>query len=90
MWREQSRLGIVPYYMFVERDTGPKRYFEVPLARTLDIFNTAYRQMSGIARTVRGPSMSALPGKVLIDRQEIDRLFLGSTRQPTRGRGIRI
>jgi len=67
MWREQSRLGIVPYYMFVERDTGPKRYFEVPLARTLDIFNSAYRRMSGIVRTVRGPSMSALPGKVLID-----------------------
>ncbi len=67
LWREQVRLGAVPYYMFVERDTGPKRYFEVPLARALEIFNAAYAQVSGLARTVRGPSMSANPGKVLID-----------------------
>ncbi|MDE0149356.1 MAG: hypothetical protein OXM58_13385 [Rhodospirillaceae bacterium] len=26
LWREQVRLGIIPYYMFVERDTGAKRY----------------------------------------------------------------
>jgi len=66
-WRLQVRLGAVPYYMFVERDTGPKNYFEVPLARGLEIFNDAYRQVCGLARTVRGPSMSALPGKVLVD-----------------------
>jgi hypothetical protein len=53
--------------MFVERNTGPKHYFEVPLARALEIFNTAYRTVSGIGRTVRGPSMSATPGKVLVD-----------------------
>lgn len=29
MWRAQARLGVVPYYMFVERDTGAKHYFEV-------------------------------------------------------------
>jgi len=28
------------------------------------IFRKAYRQVSGIARTVRGPSMSCTPGKV--------------------------
>lgn len=67
MWSEQVRLGAVPYYMFVERDTGAKRYFEVSLARALDIFNDAYRRVSGLARTVRGPSMSATPGKVVID-----------------------
>jgi KamA family protein len=67
MWRLQVRSGAVPYYMFVERDTGPKHYFEVPLGRALEIFNDAYRQVSGLARTVRGPSMSATPGKVLID-----------------------
>jgi L-lysine 2,3-aminomutase len=67
MWSDQVRLGAVPYYMFVERDTGAKRYFEVPLARALDIFNDAYRRVSGLARTVRGPSMSATPGKVVID-----------------------
>jgi KamA family protein len=67
MWRLQVRLGAVPYYMFVERDTGPKNYFEVPLARGLEIFTKAYRRVSGLARTVRGPSMSATPGKVLVD-----------------------
>jgi len=67
LWRHEVRHGAVPYYMFVERDTGPKRYFEVPLARALEIFNGAYTQLSGLGRTVRGPSMSATPGKVLID-----------------------
>jgi len=67
MWRLQVQLGTVPYYMFVERDTGPKDYFGVPLARALEIFSEAYRHVSGLARTVRGPSMSCTPGKVLID-----------------------
>jgi KamA family protein len=67
LWKRQIVLGAVPYYMFVERDTGPRRYFEVPLARALDIFTTAYRRVSGLGRTVRGPSMSATPGKVLVD-----------------------
>ncbi|MEJ2237223.1 MAG: hypothetical protein P8X82_02915 [Gemmatimonadales bacterium] len=66
MWRKQVRLGAVPYYMFVERDTGPKNYFEVPLVRAWEIFVDAYRQVSGLGRTVRGPSMSATPGKVLV------------------------
>jgi L-lysine 2,3-aminomutase len=67
MWRLQVRLGAVPYYMFVERDTGPKSYFEVALARAHEIFRDAYRRVSGLAQTVRGPSMSATPGKVAID-----------------------
>jgi len=67
MWQAQLRLGMIPYYMFVERDTGPKNYFEVPLSRALGIFTTAYGRVSGLARTVRGPSMSAMPGKILID-----------------------
>lgn len=33
MWRAQQQLGMIPYYMFVERDTGPQDYFAVPLAR---------------------------------------------------------
>lgn len=67
MWRREVELAAVPYYMFVERDTGAKHYFSVPLAQALDIFNDAYRQVSGLARTVRGPSMSATPGKVVVD-----------------------
>jgi KamA family protein len=67
LWRMEVRLGAVPYYMFVERDTGPKNYFEVPLARAVDVFRRAYRRVSGLGRTVRGPSMSATPGKVVVD-----------------------
>ncbi|WP_433500230.1 KamA family radical SAM protein [Sphaerimonospora sp. CA-214678] len=67
MWRQQTRMGMVPYYMFVERDTGPQDYFAVPLARAHEIFRVAYRNVSGLARTVRGPSMSATPGKVCVD-----------------------
>ncbi|MCM2269924.1 MAG: lysine 2,3-aminomutase, partial [Thermoanaerobaculia bacterium] len=37
MWRTGVKLGLVPYYMFVERDTGPKNYFEVPLARAYQV-----------------------------------------------------
>jgi KamA family protein len=67
MWRAQVRQGMVPYYMFVERDTGPQDYFAVPLLRAYQIFRDAYRSVSGLARTVRGPSMSATPGKVCVD-----------------------
>ncbi len=66
MWRQQVRLGAIPYYMFVERHTGPKNYFEIPLARASEIFRQAYQRVSGLARTVRGPSMSATPGKVVV------------------------
>ncbi|NOX62954.1 MAG: lysine 2,3-aminomutase [Chloroflexi bacterium] len=64
MWREQVNLGMIPYYMFVVRDTGAQHYFGVPLVRAWRIFRDAYNQVSGLARTVRGPSMSAHPGKV--------------------------
>jgi KamA family protein len=67
MWRHQQRLGLVPYYMFVERDTGPQGYFAVTLARAAEIFRDAYSSVSGLCRTVRGPSMSATPGKVCVD-----------------------
>lgn len=64
MWKEQVRLGLIPYYMFIARDTGSKAFFEVPLAKAWNIFRKAYSSVSGIARTVRGPSMSCSPGKV--------------------------
>lgn len=67
MWRAQVRAGMVPYYMFVERDTGPQDYFAVPLARAHEIFRDAYSSVSGLCRSVRGPSMSATPGKVAVD-----------------------
>jgi KamA family protein len=67
MWRTQHKMGMIPYYMFVERDTGPQDYFSVPLVRAWEIFRDAFSQVSGLCRTVRGPSMSATPGKVAVD-----------------------
>jgi len=66
MWKMQVNLGIIPYYMFVARDTGAQSYFGLSLERSHQIFSEAYQQISGIGRTVRGPSMSAGPGKVRI------------------------
>lgn len=67
MWRRQVQMGCIPYYMFAVRDTGAQHYFGVPLVRASKIFREAYKQVSGLGRTVRGPSMSATPGKVQID-----------------------
>jgi KamA family protein len=66
LWKNQVRLGIVPYYLFVERDTGARRSFEVPIARALAIYQNALRTLSGLGRTARGPIMSTGPGKVMV------------------------
>ena len=55
MSRSQTRMRMILYYMFVERDTGPQDYFAVTLARACEIFHDAYRTVSGLGRTVRGP-----------------------------------
>ncbi|MFE5793577.1 KamA family radical SAM protein [Streptomyces sp. NPDC056503] len=70
LWRAELSHGVVPYYLFVERDTGPHEYFKVPLAEAVRIFQAAYRELPGLARTVRGPVMSATPGKVVVDGVE--------------------
>lgn len=67
MWVDQVNLGIMPYYMFVARNTGSHRFFFIPLVKAFDIYRKAYSAVSGLARTVRGPIMSALHGKIKID-----------------------
>ncbi len=67
LWQLQVKNGVIPYYMFVERETGAKKYFEMPIFRAYNIFTEAYKKVSGLSKTVRGPVMSANPGKVLID-----------------------
>ena len=64
MWTKQVAMGMIPYYMFMARDTGAQHYFGVPLVRAWEIFRDAYKNVSGLARTVKGPSMSATPGKI--------------------------
>ncbi|NOX17036.1 MAG: lysine 2,3-aminomutase [Chlorobi bacterium] len=67
MWMKQVEAGMFPYYMFVERDTGPNYYFEMPLAEITKIFREAYNQISGLARTVKGPVMSTTAGKIAVN-----------------------
>ena len=67
MWQRQLTLGMVPYYMFLARDTGAQDYFAMPLARAYEIYSSAIRMVGGLGRTVRGPSMSCTPGKVAVD-----------------------
>ncbi|MCH8568799.1 MAG: hypothetical protein LAT67_11065 [Balneolales bacterium] len=64
MWQAQINQGLIPYYMFVVRDTGARHYFDIPLEKAHEIYSEAYRKLSGLGRTVRGPSMSCKPGKV--------------------------
>jgi KamA family protein len=66
LWRKQVALNCIPYYMFIARDTGAQHYFGVPLVEAWQIYRQAYYKVSGICRTVRGPSMSCLPGKVQV------------------------
>jgi len=66
MWEKQVNLRMIPYYMFVARNTGSEKFFALPLVKVFDIFQKAYNNISGICRTVRGPIMSANPGKVQI------------------------
>ena len=66
MWREQVNQNIIPYYMFIPRDTGARDYFAIPLVEAWEIYKKAYRSVSGICRSVRGPSMSCTPGKIQI------------------------
>ncbi len=66
MWRQQVDRGMIPYYMFLARDTGAKRFFGLEIQKALGIFIEAYSQVSGVCRTVRGPSMSTGPGKVRV------------------------
>ncbi|MDP1800724.1 MAG: lysine 2,3-aminomutase [Bacteroidota bacterium] len=66
MWRKQVNLNCIPYYMFIPRDTGAQEYFALSLENAWKIFRTAYQNVSGVCRTVRGPSMSCSPGKVQV------------------------
>lgn len=87
-WTTQVRLGLIPYYMFLGRDTGASEYFQVPIARALKIYQGAMSRLSGLAKTARGPIMSAGPGKVQVvgtlkvdEREHFVLKFLQARRQ---------
>jgi KamA family protein len=66
MWQRQVQLGMIPYYMFIERETGPYEYFSIPLADVYRMYQEAIRDTGSFAKTITGPVMSASKGKVQI------------------------
>lgn len=44
-------MGIIPYYMFMARDTGAQAFFDVPMAKAHKIYSDALRNCSGLIRT---------------------------------------
>lgn len=66
MWKMQISLGLIPYYMFIERETGPYNYFEIPLAEVYRIYQKAIKETGSFSKTVTGPVMSAAKGKAHI------------------------
>jgi len=79
LWETQVAMGMVPYYMFMSRNTGAQKYFSVPLAEAFKIYSEAVRHVSGLGRTVRGPVMSCTAGKIHlagIDEIRGEKVFL--------------
>jgi KamA family protein len=66
MWDKHVSMGMIPYYLFIERETGPYQYFQVPLAKAYEIYTEAIRKTSSLAKTVTALSMSDVMGKVQI------------------------
>jgi KamA family protein len=66
LWNRQMTLGLIPYYMFVARNTGGSNHFELPLINVWDIYRQAFQELPGLTRAVRGPCLSTTEGKIEI------------------------
>jgi L-lysine 2,3-aminomutase len=67
LWRRQLRLGMIPFLMTVEEHSGPTGRFAVPLGHAYELFQRSYAQVSGLARTVRGPAMTTATAAIYVD-----------------------
>ncbi|MFD9241376.1 lysine 2,3-aminomutase [Streptomyces sp. NPDC059556] len=68
MWREQTALGLVPYRMLVERGSGARRCFGLPLAEVLALHAEAVRQRGrGLATAAGAAVMSTERGALAVD-----------------------
>ncbi len=73
LWSEQVKLGLVPYYLFVEANHNVENCFRIPLAQSLKLFQEAQSITTGLARTIRGPVFMNDHFRILIDgTMEID------------------
>jgi L-lysine 2,3-aminomutase len=67
LWTKEISLGLIPYYTFFEDGAASEFYFKLPLGDILKLFQKAQSQVTGLARTVRGPVFSDHDNKVLLD-----------------------
>lgn len=67
LWNSQVKLGMIPYYMFIEANHHPSQCFRIPIARSLEIFKTALANASTLARSVRGPVFMYDLNRTLLD-----------------------
>ena len=67
MWQRQVQLRLYPLLHVRGTRYRHAALFKVPLAQAIDIYRIAMQQVSGLARTARGPVMSSLPGKIVLD-----------------------
>ena len=67
LWSREVSLGLIPYYLFVEDGAGPADYFKLPVVEVLRVYKQAQSQISGLARTVRGPVFNYQNNKVMLD-----------------------
>jgi KamA family protein len=67
MWTLQIKLGMIPYYMYMESGQNRQNCFRVPPAEALKIFQDAQKITTGLARTVRGPVFMYDINRVLLD-----------------------
>lgn len=67
LWNNQISLGLVPTYMYMESDHNNEANFRIPLAKALNIFQTAQKQTTGLTRTARGPLFMNDIHRILLD-----------------------
>lgn len=67
LWDLQVKMGMVPYYMFIEADSNSNGCFRNPISESLEIFKTALANSSTLARSVRGPVFMYDLNRVLLD-----------------------
>ena len=66
-FRKQANTGMVPYYLFALRPTGTSKYYRIPIEKIFSEYIKAYRELSGLCKTIRGPVLSTKWGKLIIE-----------------------
>jgi KamA family protein len=66
LWREEVRLGLVPYYLFFDDSSNLNNYFKIPIEKALNLYKSSQMELSGLAKTLHGPVFNNIRGKILV------------------------